>query len=170
MLSVTDLPSSSNLLYYTFSLAAVGVVADSRLNRVLHSIYQLVANVCDHRRCDLFLVACRIKIDFGLISWGFGKFSLVISIWMCMKTATISLYSAFNLWNYLRPSNKSTLSKACRRISLSPSLLEAAIEGLTSGQRKCQLIFVINFCFVCCTPQICMYCAHCYYYVNTVNL
>ncbi|XP_067931920.1 sterol O-acyltransferase 1-like [Watersipora subatra] len=45
-----------------------------------------------------FLEEGRIKIDFGLISWGFGKFSLVISIWLFMMTSTTSLYPLFNIW------------------------------------------------------------------------
>ncbi|KAF6030048.1 SOAT1 [Bugula neritina] len=48
----------------------------------------------------------------SLISWGFGKFSLVISIWLCMLTSTISIFPIFNMWRQLRPSSTKLLDRA----------------------------------------------------------
>ena len=59
-------------------------------------------------KLDMFLFIfyfCRINIDFSLISWGFGKFPQVLTMWFYMQAATLALYPAFILWIQYRHIN-----------------------------------------------------------------
>ena len=52
-----------------------------------------------------YLYFYRINIDFSLISWGFGKFPQVLTMWFYMQAATLALYPAFILWIQYRHIN-----------------------------------------------------------------
>jgi sterol O-acyltransferase len=54
-----------------------------------------------------FLEQGRINLDFQLIVWTFGKFPIVISIWMCMAfSTTLFIYPLFQHWAYSRRSGR----------------------------------------------------------------
>ena len=45
----------------------------------------------------------RLNLNFELISWGFGKFPIVMSLWACMNMSTILiLYPCFQYWSWYR--------------------------------------------------------------------
>ena len=66
---------------------------------IAHHIFKLLFLII------FLLYLYRINIDFSLISWGFGKFPQVLTMWFYMQAATLALYPAFILWIQYRHIN-----------------------------------------------------------------
>ena len=67
----------------------------------------------------------RIDLNFDMMKWAFGKFDIVVNIWLCMKLSTaFVVYYSFYQWSLNRfyykssNSNMNSISKLLERFKM----------------------------------------------------
>ena len=63
------------------------------------------SEVCEIQRSARGRFYCRLVLEFELIPWAFGKFPIVVTLWLSMSMSTVLIvYPLFNYWaNNRRP-------------------------------------------------------------------